>query len=150
MFDRATSRQLETLFAREGSNTDRIARHANGLLLLLQSILTALVTVKGLWDNGFAQRLAGEDGARLVNGLTLRQWHQYSAAFLVYAVFMKMPLAAMAALSLPDGTRPFAVFNPAQLGELANMSFEQIAFSEPETNLPAAEVVEQPIIEEEI
>lgn len=137
MFDRATSRQLESLFAREGTNADQIARHAKGLLLLLQSIITALVVVKGLWDNGFAQRLAGEVGTQLVNGLTLRQWRQYSAAFLVYAVFMKMPLSAMAALELPDGTKPFAVFNPAQLGDLAGMSLEQIAFSEPEQSLPA-------------
>ena len=152
MFDRTTFRQLEALFASTGTAQERIARQVSGLLLLLRVISGLLGPVKALWDNAFASRLSAADGTQLVNGLTLRQWHQYSAAFLVYAVFMRLPLATLAALTLTDGegnqVRPFAVFDPALLGDLAGMAFEQIAFSEPEATLPAAEVVEDPIVEE--
>ena len=151
MFDRTTFRQLEVLFAPTGNTQDQIARQVAGLRLLLRLIIGLLGPVKALWDNAFAPRLVGADGTQLVNGLTPRQWQQYSAAFLTYAVFMRMPLAALAALTLTDGdgnvTRPFAVFDPAALEELAGMSLEQIAFSEPEATLPIVEVVEEPVVD---
>lgn len=150
MFDRTTFRQLEALFAPTGTAQERIARQVSGLLLLLRVIIGLLGPVKALWDNSFAARLTGVNGGQIVNGLTVRQWHQYQAAFLVYAIFMKMPLSALAALELPDGTHPFAVFNFDDLQGMQSMSFEQIAFSEPDNTPPAIEIVEEPINQEEI
>lgn len=150
MFDRNTFRQLELLFAPAGTAQERIARQVSGLLLLLRVIIGLLGPVKALWDNSFVTRLTGVDGGQIVNGLTVRQWHQYQAAFLVYAIFMKMPLVALAALELPDGTHPFAVFNVDDLQGMQIMSLEQIAFSEPDSTPPVTEVVEEPISEGEI
>ena len=148
MFDRTTFRQLEALFAPVGNTQEQIARQVAGLRLVLRLIIGLLGPVKALWDNAFAVRLTGQEGGQIVNGLTVRQWHQYSAAFLCYAVFMKMPLNALLALELPDGTHPFAVFDSHALEGMGNMSLEQIAFSEPESTSGVGDVVEQPIEEE--
>lgn len=139
MFDRTTFRQLEALFAPVGNAQQQVANQVAGLRLILRLIIGLLGPVKALWDNAFAVRLTGQDGGQLVNGLTVRQWRQYSAAFLTYAVFMKLPLNALAALELPDGSHPFAVFDGEALEGMGAMSLEQIAFSEPEATAPAVE-----------
>ena len=143
MFDRSTFRQLEALFAPVGTTQQQVANQVRGMLLILRVIVSLLGPVKALWDNAFAVRLTGQDGGALVNGLTVRQWRQYSATFLTYAVFMKLPLNALAALELPDGSHPFAVFDSQALEGMGNMSLEQIAFSEPESTSPVVEVVEE-------
>lgn len=148
MLDRTTFRQLEALFAPVGTTQQQVANQVAGLRLVLRLIIGLLGPMKALWDNAFAVRLTGQDGGALVNGLTVRQWHQYSAAFLCYAVFMKMPLNALLALELPDGSHPFAVFDAEALEGMGNMSLEQIAFSEPESTSGVGDVVEQPIEEE--
>lgn len=147
MFDRTTFRQLEALFAPVGTTQQQVANQVAGLRLVLRLIIGLLGPVKALWDNAFAVRLTGVDGGQIVNGLTVRQWHQYSAAFLCYAVFMKLPLNALLALELPDGSHPFAVFDSHALEGMGNMSLEQIAFSEPESTSPVVEVVEEQPIE---
>lgn len=147
MFDRTTFRQLEALFAPVGNTQEQIARQVAGLLLVLRLIIGLLGPVKALWDNAFAVRLTGVDGGQIVNGLTVRQWRQYSAAFLAYAVFMRLPLNALVALELPDGSHPFAVFDSEALEGMGAMSLEQIAFSEPESTSPVVEVVEEQPIE---
>lgn len=143
MFDRTTFRQLEALFAPTGNTQQQVANQAQGMLLILRLIVGLLGPVKALWDNAFAARLTGQDGGQIVNGLTVRQWRQYSAAFLCYAVFMRMPLNALAALELPDGSHPFAVFDGEALDGMGAMSIEQIAFSEPDST-PRTEIGEAP------
>jgi hypothetical protein len=143
MFDRTTFRQLEALFAPVGTTQQQVANQVAGLRLVLRLFIGLLGPVKALWDNAFAVRLTGQEGGALVNGLTVRQWRQYSAAFLCYAVFMKMPLNALLAMELPDGSHPFAVFDPEALEGMGSMSLEQIAFSEPESVVPVVE--EEPV-----
>jgi hypothetical protein len=135
MFDRQFANQLENLFSRDGSNADRVSRMSQGLLLLLQAILTILVAIKALWDNGFGERVENPENA-MIHGYTRRWWLLASATYTIYIVAMKAPLIYLASLQDAQGNRPFAVFDPADLGELAGLTIEQVAWREPETSTP--------------
>ncbi|APU89189.1 hypothetical protein Rctr71_077 [Virus Rctr71] len=137
MFDRQTSNQLESLFARTGTGPQRLHRMSIGMLMLLQAIFEALGTVKSLWDNGFGAQVAAAEDNTIVNGYTKRWWQTLQAVFLVYSIAMRAPLGYLATLTDAQGNAPFAVFDPAQLEELAALSIEQITWMEAETMVQA-------------
>lgn len=137
MFDRETSRQLEALFARTGTGPQRLHRLSIGMLLLLQAIFESLTTVQKLWDNGFGAQVDSAEPNSIVNGYSRRWWLLLQAVYSVYTVAMKAPLGYLATLVDGEGNHPFAVFDPAPLGELAALSIEQVAWREPEASLPA-------------
>jgi hypothetical protein len=106
-----------------------------GMLMLLQAIFEALGTVKSLWDNGFGATVAAAEPNTIVNGYTRRWWLLLLAVYSVYTVAMRAPLGYLATLTDAEGNKPFAVFDPAPLGELAALSIEQIAWMEPEKSV---------------
>lgn len=135
MFDRQTFHQLEALFARTGTGPQRLHRLSIGMLILLQAIFESLTTVQKLWDNGFGAQVDSAEPNSIVNGYTRRWWLTLAAVYSVYTVAMKAPLGYLASLEDGEGNRPFAVFDPTPLGELAALSIEQVAWREPETSI---------------
>lgn len=157
MFSREVQRQLEAYFSAIGSNTERTIKMVKGLLVLIQIILGSLATVKGLWDNGFGQKieaLADSNTAESTSGYTKRWWKTAQAIFNIYAVTMKLPIGTFPVLAVTDGQgnlvlnegnpiTPFALFDPANCGDLAQKTIEQIAWMEPETPIQVEpEVIE--------
>lgn len=160
MFSREVQRQLEAYFSAIGSNTERTIKMVKGLLVLIQIILGSLATVKGLWDNGFGAKveaLADSNAAESSSGYTKRWWKTAQAIFNIYAVTMKLPIGMFPALAVTDGQgnlvldgqgnpiTPYALFDPANCGDLALKTIEQIAWMEPETPIaPEPEVINEP------
>ena len=161
MFSRELQQQLSGYFSSIGTNAQRTINTVKGLLILIQIILGSLVTVKGLWDNGFGQRvdaLADNNTAEPTSGYTKRWWKTAQAIFNIYAVTMKMPIGTFSLLAVTDGQgnlvldaddnpiTPFALFDPANCGDLAQKTIEQISWMEPEIpSQPEPEIIDEPV-----
>ena len=147
MLDKSTFSELEALFAKSGTNTDRTIRMAKGLRILMELVLFGLAAVKLLWESGFGsavQALPNETSPEPVSGYTRRWWKTAQAIFNIFAVVMNISINKFPSLVFMDGegnivtdadgspVRPFALFDPAELGILGNQTVTKFTPSDPE------------------
>lgn len=147
MLDKSTFSELEALFAKSGTNADRTIRVAKGLRIVMELVLFGLAAVKLLWESGFGsvvQALPNETSPEPVSGYTRRWWKTAQAVFNIFAVLFRIPIGQFPALVFLDENgdvvldsednpvRPFALFNPADLGPLAAYTITKFAPSDPE------------------
>lgn len=147
MLDKSTFSELEALFVKSGSNSERTIRTAKGLKILMEIIIFGLGSVKLLWEGGFGsvvQALPSEASAEPVSGYTRRWWRTAQAIFNIFGVVMNIPINKFPALAFMDEkgnvvtdengspVRPFALFDPAELGILGNQTITKFTPSDPE------------------
>lgn len=154
MFSREIQRQLEIYFSALGSNSERTIKMASGLIVLIQIILSSLAIIKGLWDNGFGEKivaLSSGTSREPASGYSRRWWKAAQATFNIFAVTLKLPIGSFPLLVLTDTSgdivlgadrqpvRPFALFDPADSEIYAAKSIEQFVWGEPEQGVDAQE-----------
>ncbi len=151
MFNRATMQQIEGLTSGGGDAAiNREENLARAVTLVLQEMLTAIVTARNLWDNGVGDLVAAAptpDDAPAGSAYTQRQWLAWMAAQAAIVVATKTPLTTLASLAVTDGAgalvldangmpiMPFGMaLDPVAMKALtATDSVESLIWKDPET-----------------
>lgn len=155
MFTRELMQRIESQFSQSGPNIVRLEGVAQGVLLILQTLIAALAIPAQLWAAGVGAAIlaAPEDGRPAGSQFTRRWWLALQMALGVFTVAMKTPISTLASLAVVttddqgdpvvvvdaggNPVRPFAVFDPALVaGEFQAMTLELLVFSDPETDAP--------------
>jgi len=147
MFNRTNMQLIEAEFGQQGPNIVKMEGMARGTLLVLQLLMTVLSAPAQLWSAGVgaAVEAAAVDAKPAGSRYTRRWWLALQMALGIFTVAMKTPISMLAGLETAEGVRPFAVFDPALVApEFLGMTLERLVYSDPETVVPSAAIIEQP------
>lgn len=152
MFNRTNMQLIESEFGQQGPNITKMEGMARGTLLVLQLLLTALSAPAQLWAAGVgaAVEVAAVDERPAGSKYTRRWWLALQMGLALFTVAMKTPISVLVALSVTDAegnvVQPFAAFDPTLIApEFLEMTLERLVYSDPETDVPPAVIIEQPV-----
>lgn len=148
MFNRTNMQLIESEFGQQGPNITKMEGMARGTLLVLQLLLTALSAPAQLWAAGVgaAVEATAVDGKPAGSKYTRRWWLALQMGLALFTVAMKTPISVLVSLETAGGVRPFAAFDPSAIApEFLEMTLERLVYSDPETDVPPAVIIEQPI-----